>query len=219
MEKILKKTKNKLPSNKAEPDEHALTQEQRTLLEVMVVRERGVYQIELYKDASGGRTARRITKESDSDVSETIELIQTMGTKSIQAATLIMGQLCDVATPVGEDLTQANKVLSLVHNLDPRDDLEAMLVAQLVTAHMLAMSCSSKAVHPENSLESKKLNLNYSNRLMRTFALQMAALDKHRGRGQQKMTVEHVHVGEGGQAIIGNVDSSGKAMLDGGVTG
>jgi len=31
------------------------------------------------------------------------------------------------------------------------------------------------------------------------------ALDKHRGKGQQKVTVEHVHVHRGGQAIVGAV--------------
>jgi hypothetical protein len=33
----------------------------------------------------------------------------------------------------------------------------------------------------------------------------MEALDKHRGKGQQKITVEHVTVEAGGQAIVGNV--------------
>ena len=35
------------------------------------------------------------------------------------------------------------------------------------------------------------------------------ALNRHRGKGQQKVTVEHVHVHEGGQAIVGNVESRG----------
>ena len=30
-------------------------------------------------------------------------------------------------------------------------------------------------------------------------------LNRHRGKGQQKVTVEHVHVHEGGQAIVGEV--------------
>ena len=33
----------------------------------------------------------------------------------------------------------------------------------------------------------------------------MEALDKHRGKGSQKITVEHVNVHAGGQAIVGNV--------------
>jgi len=39
-----------------------------------------------------------------------------------------------------------------------------------------------------------------------TYALHLEALDKHRGKGQQKVTVEHVHVYRGGQAIVGNVE-------------
>ena len=37
----------------------------------------------------------------------------------------------------------------------------------------------------------------------------MEALDRHRGRGQQHVTVEHVHVHKGGQAIVGAVAPRG----------
>ena len=36
----------------------------------------------------------------------------------------------------------------------------------------------------------------------------METLDKHRGKGQQKVTVEHVHVEAGGQAVVGNVTTN-----------
>jgi hypothetical protein len=36
----------------------------------------------------------------------------------------------------------------------------------------------------------------------------MEALKNYRSKGEQKMTVQHVHVGEGGQAIVGNVSAS-----------
>ena len=35
------------------------------------------------------------------------------------------------------------------------------------------------------------------------------ALGKHRGKGQQKVTVEHVHVHDDGQAVVGNVERPG----------
>ena len=35
----------------------------------------------------------------------------------------------------------------------------------------------------------------------------MAALKDYRSKGEQKMTVQHVHVAEGGQAIVGNVNA------------
>ena len=46
------------------------------------------------------------------------------------------------------------------------------------------------------------------NKLARTFTTQVEALKRHRTGGQQKVTVEHVHVHEGGQAIVGHVEHS-----------
>jgi hypothetical protein len=37
----------------------------------------------------------------------------------------------------------------------------------------------------------------------------LEALNRHRGKGQQKVTVEHVHVHSGGQAVIGMVGAQG----------
>jgi hypothetical protein len=51
--------------------------------------------------------------------------------------------------------------------------------------------------------------LSQANKLGRTFSVLLDALNRHRGKGQQKVTVEHVHVHEGGQAIVGNVGTPG----------
>jgi hypothetical protein len=106
----------------------------------------------------------------------------------------------------------------MINNIDPQDDIEAMLAAQMVAIQLMSMDCATKALSDTVTFEGRELNLNYSSKLMRTFTNQIATLDKHRGKGQQKMTVEHVHVNEGGQAIIGNVDSNTKAQM-GGVMG
>ena len=46
-----------------------------------------------------------------------------------------------------------------------------------------------------------------ANKLSRTYAALLEALNRHRGKGQQKVTVEHVHVHAGGQAVVGMVDA------------
>ena len=46
------------------------------------------------------------------------------------------------------------------------------------------------------------------NKLTRTFAAQMSALKEYRSNDEQKMTVQQVHVAEGGQAIVGNVSAT-----------
>jgi hypothetical protein len=48
-----------------------------------------------------------------------------------------------------------------------------------------------------------------ANKLSRTHATLLEALNRHRGKGQQRVTVEHVHVYEGGQAIVGHVEGGG----------
>jgi hypothetical protein len=46
-------------------------------------------------------------------------------------------------------------------------------------------------------------------KLSRTFATLLEALNRHRGKGQQKVTVGHVYVAPGGQAVVGVVEPPG----------
>jgi hypothetical protein len=71
------------------------------------------------------------------------------------------------------------------------------------------MECYRRAMLPDNSFDQRHGNLNSANKLSRTYSTLVEALNRHRGKGQQKMTVEHVHVYEGGQAIVGNVETRG----------
>ena len=63
------------------------------------------------------------------------------------------------------------------------------------------------------TFEGRRESLNQANKLSRTYAALTEALDRHRGKGQQRITVEHVNVHAGGQAIVGAVtpsDGSGR---------
>ena len=61
----------------------------------------------------------------------------------------------------------------------------------------------------EQTLEGRRENLSQANKLSRTYATLLEALNRHRGKGQQKVTVEHVHVHSGGQAVVGVVETPG----------
>jgi hypothetical protein len=91
--------------------------------------------------------------------------------------------------------------------IDPKDEMEGMMAAQLLAAHNAGMECYRRAMLPDQTLEGRRENLNQANKLSRTYALLLDALNRHRGKGQQKMTVEHVHVHSGGQAVVGVVES------------
>jgi hypothetical protein len=51
------------------------------------------------------------------------------------------------------------------------------------------------------------------NKLSRTFATLVGALKHHRTGGEQKLTVRHVSVSDGGQAIVGTVTQAPREVL------
>ena len=93
--------------------------------------------------------------------------------------------------------------------IGPKDGLEGMMAAQLIAAHNAAMECYRRAMIGEQTFEGWRENLNQANKLSRTLAMLLDALNKHRGKGHQKVTVEHVNVHAGGQAVVGNVERPG----------
>ena len=78
-----------------------------------------------------------------------------------------------------------------------------MIAAQLLAAHNAAMECYRRAMIGEQTFDGRRENLSQANKLSRTYAVLLDALNRHRGKGQQKVTVEHVHVHSGGQAVVG----------------
>src|SRR3954468_4885664 len=93
--------------------------------------------------------------------------------------------------------------------IGPRDELEGMLAGQLIAAHSAAMECYRRAMIPDQTFEGHRESLTQANKLSRTYTTLLEALNRYRGKGQQKVTVEHVHVHEGGQAIVGVVETGG----------
>ena len=79
------------------------------------------------------------------------------------------------------------------------------MAAQLIAAHNAAMECYRRAMIGEQTFEGRRENLAQANKLSRTYATLVEALNRHRGKGEQKVTVEHVHVHSGGQAVVGLV--------------
>ena len=72
------------------------------------------------------------------------------------------------------------------------------------------MECYRRAMIGEQTFEGRKKNLTQANKLSRTYVTLLEALNRHRGKGgQQKVTVEHVHIHAGGQAVVGMVKGPG----------
>lgn len=104
--------------------------------------------------------------------------------------------------------------MAALRGISPKDELEGMMAAQLVAAHNAAMECYRRAMIGEQTFEGRRENLSQANKLSRTYAALVEALNRHRGKGQQKVTVEHVHVHAGGQAVVGMVAALGQGGGD-----
>jgi hypothetical protein len=104
---------------------------------------------------------------------------------------------------------QSTAAIRGLMGINPKDELEGMIAAQLVAAHAAAMECYRRAMIGEQTFEGRRENLNQANKLSRSWAVLLEALNRHRGKGQQRVTVEHVHVHAGGQAVVGAVATPG----------
>ena len=125
-----------------------------------------------------------------------------------------IAQVCAGSDLRGEDMGAAAKRaragLAAMNGIGPGNVIADLLSAQLVSAHHAAMDCYKRAAGGELPLEVWREALNQANRLSRTSAALIEALNRHRGKGsQQRVVVEHVNVAAGGQAIVGAVESGG----------
>ena len=141
------------------------------------------------------------------------------GSNSKEFGMMIKKQLSEGSNPKMSFLS----IIENINALNPKDHIEGMLAAQMITTHNMIMQCFRRTVgmFDDGQFDVLKIGndtLNLANKLMRTYTMQMEALNRYRGKGQQKMTVEHVHINSGGQAIIGNVTKN-DTSTEGGTRG
>ena len=122
----------------------------------------------------------------------------------------LVGQLVNIGSP-GKVPDQKGTafVASIVQGIEPRDQTEAMLGAQMAAVHLATMTFARRLAHCDTIPQQDSAERAF-NKLARTFAAQVEALKRYRTGGQQHVTVKHVTVNEGGQAIVGNVSHGGQ---------
>jgi len=103
---------------------------------------------------------------------------------------------------------ELNFLVAIIKGIEPRDQLETMLAAQMAAVHTLTMNFACRLANADNPLQQDSAERTL-NKLARTFAAQVEALKRYRTGGEQKVTVHHVSVSDGGQAIVGNVSHGG----------
>ena len=132
-----------------------------------------------------------------------------LGTAHPVFANGIIDQLRRASAASGnDDLSGLNFSLAALAGMGPKDHIEAMLCVQMVAIHSATMTLSRRLLRAETLIQQDSAE-RALNRLARTFAAQVQTLKNYRSGGAQRITVEHVTVNEGAQAIVGNIAGKG----------
>jgi len=135
-------------------------------------------------------------------------LMNAVGTADSEFLACLLGQIANAASH-GQKLNESNTnfMLSVVKSIEPQNEVEAILATQMAAVHMATMTFARRLAHVDNIPQQDSAERAF-NKLARTFTAQVEALKRYRTGGEQKVTVQHVTVNEGGQAVVGNVSRS-----------
>lgn len=134
---------------------------------------------------------------------ETLET--ATGTKDPELQLKIVNQALAAYNPDGDVQAQGDAALKMLESIAPKDGVEGMLAAQMVSSQDSAARLLKLAFNSNQTVQAMDMLLKHAAKFQQLYARQMEALTKYRGKGSQKITVEHVTVEAGGQAIVGNV--------------
>ncbi|MBR1146594.1 hypothetical protein JQ567_25205 [Bradyrhizobium sp. AUGA SZCCT0431] len=140
-------------------------------------------------------------------------MAETLGVADSDAMYGLLGQLVK-ASVKGRKPDPANLafMISMVESIKPRDSIEAMLVAQMVSVHVLAMRCAYRLAGADDVARQDSA-VRALGRLARTFPAQIEALTRYRNKGEPAITAQNVSVGDGGKAIVGNVTQHASVIV------
>jgi hypothetical protein len=130
-------------------------------------------------------------------------VMQALGTTDSDFFDGLIGQLINAGTQGKKpDERTLNFMLAAIKAIEPKDEAECMLAAQMAAVHLATMTFARRLNHVDNIAQQDSAERAF-NKLARTFAMQLEALKRYRTGGEQRVTVQHVTINEGGQAIVG----------------
>jgi hypothetical protein len=136
---------------------------------------------------------------------DAVLLMDAVGTVDLDFFHGLVDQLVDVSIQASKiNERRLNFMLSVIKGVKPRDQLEAMLAAQMAAVHLASMNLAQQLANAETTNHQDSAERAF-NKLTRTFATQMEALKRYRATSEQNVTVQNVSVQSGGQAVVGNV--------------
>ena len=142
-------------------------------------------------------------------------IVEATGTKDPELAQRLINQVYETLWLPAElsdeeRLQHIQAAIAALRGIKPQDEVEGMLATQMVATHAAAMECLRRSMIRQQSFVGRDNNLRHAAKLLSIFAKQLETLNRNRGKGQQKMTIEHVNVEPGGQAMVGQFAATAK---------
>ena len=149
------------------------------------------------------RRRRIVIEHPDPKAGEAL-LAEALGAADRDALHGLLSQLVK-ASVVARKPDQGNLafMVSMVKSIAPKDSLESMLAAQMVSIQVATMRCACRLACTDDVQQQESLTRALT-RLSRTFAAQIEALNRHRSSGACAITVQNLSVQDGGKAVVGH---------------
>lgn len=134
------------------------------------------------------------------------------GAANMQVGFNILTKACEAVTNRSASLDETVRVLNTLAKamqaLEPQDEVEGQLIAQLVVIHEHCMIWLGKAMSTDR-VDFANTYLNGASKLLARHHETLTTLLKYRRGDEQRVHVEHVHVHDGGKAIVGTIETGG----------
>ena len=146
---------------------------------------------------------------------EPSDAIEATGTNDPELAQRLLNEIYEtlwMPAEMSEEerFRRVRAAIAAMRGIKPQDEIEGMLATQMVATHAAAMECLRRSMIQKQSFDGRDNNLRHAAKLLSIFAKQLETLNRNRGKGQQKMTIEHVNVEYLGQATVGHIEVNAK---------
>lgn len=196
---------NAPPTPAPHPAESLSKEDLRATLKALKGQQNRPYRVSVGKDSG--------CPHGDS-VSWGVQIAEVFATRSSgftnDAYNTLLAATSTKGSPVGSrsQTSAMGAAFALIQAIDPRDELEAALAVQMAMTHEAAQRAMVNTAKSDMMDHAVRMG-GLATKLSRTFVAQVEALSKLRNAGKQVVEVihvhKHVHVGPGGQAIVGDV--------------
>ena len=136
-------------------------------------------------------------------------LKKALGTRSSDFLNVSLIQLKAAAQLLGSGISEPtlNAALAMIEAAGPKDEIEGAHAVQMACTHMAVMAVLVRLGGGHGTERRVAALGSAAARLLRAYSTQVEVLRRLRHGGHQYVRVEHVHVNDGGQAVIGNVNT------------